>query len=191
MLRTAHNAVAEGWCRAGSDYGLGAHPCLRDGDGWTRSCWHGMNIWPPRTCPCSIIHPAVESIWRRRLRPMMFGYQIERCSLATRTPLCLLKSRNRRASVAFLVPCPYRRGHERTSVGCRFPALVPATQPRFAGARACRSATPGDRPASATPWPASALLDRQVALGLALPNLAAGPQHHGAGQTGNRCPMAS
>jgi hypothetical protein len=51
-----------------------------------------------------------------------------------------------------------------------------------------------DRPGGAlsvTPWPASALLRRAVALGVALPNLAAGPQHHGAGQTGNRRPVAS
>ena len=99
---------------------------------------------------------------------------------------------NRRPSVAFLVPCPYRRGHDHPSVRCRFPALVPGTQPRFAGGlRACCSATPGDRPASATPRPASALLHRPVALGLALPDLAAGPQHHGGGQTGNRRPVAS
>jgi putative transposase len=105
--------------------------------------------------------------------------------------LCLLKSRKHRASVAFLVPCPYRRGHDRTSVRCRFPALVPGAQPRFAGARTRCSATPGGHPASATPWPASALLHRPVALGLALPNLAAGPRRHGAGQTDNRRPVAS
>jgi len=48
-----------------------------------------------------------------------------------------------------------------------------------------------DRPAPATPWLASALLHRPVALGVALPNLAAGPRRHGAGQTGNRRPVAS
>jgi hypothetical protein len=118
--------------------------------------------------------------------------------LATKSPfktrsqiLCLRKSRNRRPSVAFLVPCPYRRGHDHPSVRCRFPALVPDTQPHLTGTRARRSATPGDRPASATPWPASALLRRSVALGVALPDLAAGPQHHGVGQTGNRRPVAS
>src|SRR4029077_3855449 len=36
-----------------------------------------------------------------------------------------------------------------------------------------------------------ALLRRQGALGMALPNLAEGPQHHGAGQTCNRRPVAS
>ncbi len=101
----------------------------------------------------------------------------------SRTPVPAQKSK-RRPSVAFLVPCPYRRGHDYPSVRCRFPALVPGAQPRFVGARACCSATPGDRPASATPRPASALLHRPVALGVALPNLAAGPQHHGGGQTG-------
>jgi hypothetical protein len=105
--------------------------------------------------------------------------------------LCLRKSRNRRPIVAFLAPCPYRRGHDHPSVRCRFPALGPGTQPRFAGARACCSATPGDRPASATPRPPSALLHRPIALGLALPDLAAGPQHRGGGQTGNRRPVAS
>src|SRR5258708_7856535 len=104
---------------------------------------------------------------------------------------CLLKCPNRRTSVAFLVPRPYRRGHDRSSVRCRVPALVPGAQPRLVGTCARRSATPGDRPASATPRPASALLHRPVALGVALPNLAAGPQHHGAGQTGNRRPVAS
>ena len=96
-------------------------------------------------------------------------------------PVCLslLKTRKRRASVSFLVPRPYRRGHDHTSVRGRFPALVPAAQPRLVGTRARCSATPGDCPASATPWPASALLHRPLALGVALPNLAEGPQHHG------------
>ena len=114
-------------------------------------------------------------------------------AIGSRVPLVLslLKTRKRRASVAFRVPRPYRRGHDHTSVRGRFPALVPAAQPRLVGTRARCSATPGDRPASATPWPASALLHRPLALGVALPNLAAGPQHHGAGQTGNRRPVAS
>ena len=46
--------------------------------------------------------------------------------------LCLLKIRKRRASVAFLVPRPYRRGHDYPSVRCRFPAFIPGAQPRFA-----------------------------------------------------------
>jgi hypothetical protein len=50
-----------------------------------------------------------------------------------RSYLCLLKSRKRRASVAFLVPLPYRRGHDHTSVRGRFRALVPGAQPRLAG----------------------------------------------------------
>jgi hypothetical protein len=43
------------------------------------------------------------------------------------TGLCLLKTRNRRASVALLVPRPYRRGHDHASVRPWFPALVPAS----------------------------------------------------------------
>ena len=58
-----------------------------------------------------------------------------------------------RASIAFLVPRPHRLGHEHPSVRCRFAAFVPGTQPRFAGTRTRCPATPGYRPASATPWP--------------------------------------
>ena len=43
------------------------------------------------------------------------------------SPLCLLKTRKRRASVALLVPRPYRRGHDHASVRPWFPALVPAS----------------------------------------------------------------
>jgi hypothetical protein len=46
---------------------------------------------------------------------------------ATGRPVCLLKTRNRRASVALLVPRPYRRGHDHASVRPWFPALVPAS----------------------------------------------------------------
>ena len=35
--------------------------------------------------------------------------------------------------VAFIVPPPYRRGHDRCSVRCRFAALVPGAQPRLVG----------------------------------------------------------
>ena len=105
--------------------------------------------------------------------------------------LSLLKTRKRLASVAFIVPRPYRRRHDHPSVRGRFPPLVPAAQPRLVGTRARCPATPGDCPASATPWPASALLHRPAALGMAIPNLAVGPRRHGAGQTGNRRPVAS
>jgi choline dehydrogenase len=47
--------------------------------------------------------------------------------------LCLHKSRKCWANVAFLVPRSYRRRHDRTSVRCRFPALVPGAQPSLTG----------------------------------------------------------
>src|ERR1700704_2618244 len=106
-------------------------------------------------------------------------------------PLSLLKTPKSPASVAFLAPQSYRHRHDHASVRPRFPALIPGSQPRLAGTRTRRSATSGNRPATATPRPTSALLHRPVALGLALPNLAEGPQRHGAGQTGNRDRLAS
>ncbi|MSP87682.1 MAG: tetratricopeptide repeat protein [Alphaproteobacteria bacterium] len=105
--------------------------------------------------------------------------------------LCLLKTPKGPESVEFFAPPPYRRGHDHASVRLRFSALVPGPQPRLAGARARRPSTSGWRPATATPWSASAPLRRPVALGLALPNLAADPQRHGPGQTGNRDQLAS
>ncbi len=68
----------------------------------------------------------------------------------------MLKSRNHRASVAFLAPRPYRRGHDYTSVRCRCPALIPGAQPRRAGTRTRRLAASVYRPAPATPRPPSA-----------------------------------
>ena len=56
------------------------------------------------------------------------------------------------------------------------PAFIPGAQPRFAGTRTRCSATPGDRPAPAMPWPASALLRRPVALGVACDPPASAPQ---------------
>ena len=76
--------------------------------------------------------------------------------------LCLLKTRKRRAGLAFFCSRSYHRGHEHPSVRCWFTALIPDTQPRFAGTRTCRPAAPADRPAPATPWPASALLLRRL-----------------------------
>ena len=35
--------------------------------------------------------------------------------------------------VAFIALPPYRRGHDRSSVRCRFPAFVPGAKPRLVG----------------------------------------------------------
>ena len=94
----------------------------------------------------------------------------------------LTQNSNKPRSIEFSAPQSYRHQHAHASVRPRFTAFIPGAQPRFAGARTRRPATSGDRPAPATPRPASALLRRPVALGVALPDLAAGPRRHGAGQ---------
>src|SRR5260370_1812356 len=78
-------------------------------------------------------------------------------------------------SIEFSAPQSYRHQHDHPSIRPRFPALIPGSQPRFAGARTRRPATSVDRPAPATPWPASALRHPPAALGVALPTLPAGP----------------
>jgi hypothetical protein len=47
-------------------------------------------MWPRRSrrsepCPCSKVHPAMESVYRRRRWRMTLGYRIARCSLASRS----------------------------------------------------------------------------------------------------------
>ena len=135
--------------------------------------WQATRVWPrSSTDPAGghhVRHPlgddddAFVNCRRRWRAAPLQGRSLARWAV-TRLPvwLCLLKSRKRRASVALLVPRPYRRRHDRTSVRCRFSALVPCAQPRLTGTRTRCSATPGDRPASATPWPASAVLHRPV-----------------------------
>src|SRR6266849_4521409 len=49
----------------------------------------------------------------------------------------------------------------------------------------------GGRPAAPAPGPSEAFPRRPCSLGVALPDLGAGPAHHGAGQAGNRDPVAS
>src|SRR5882762_854125 len=105
--------------------------------------------------------------------------------------LCLVKTPKGRESLEIFAPPPYRRGHGHNSFHPRFPALVPCSQPRLTGARARRPAPSSDRHAAAAPGSASALLHRPAPLGVALPDLAAGPQRHGAGEAGNRGPEAS
>lgn len=53
-----------------------------------------------------------------------------------------------------------------------------------------RSATSGDRLAAAAAGSRGAVLRRPAALGVAVPNLAAGLEHHNSGQAGNRNSMA-
>ena len=48
-----------------------------------------------------------------------------------------------------------------------------------------------DRPAAPAPEPSEAFPRRPSSLGVALPDLAAGLAHHGAGQAGNRDSVAS
>jgi hypothetical protein len=73
----------------------------------------------------------------------------------------------------------------------RFHTRLPASSPRLPGTRAHRAATSGECPAAAAPRSASAILHRPAALGVALPDLAAGLERHGAGQTRNCDPVAS
>ena len=58
--------------------------------------------------------------------------------------LWLLKRQKHRASVAFLVPRPYRDRHAHASVRLRVPTLVSGSQSRLAGARTRRPTTSGD-----------------------------------------------
>src|ERR1700720_2242744 len=50
---------------------------------------------------------------------------------------------------------------------------------------------PGDRPAAPAPGTSEAFPRRPAPLGVALPDLATGLARHGAGQAGNRAPVAS
>ena len=82
----------------------------------------GTNTWLP---PCLVGIEACASShhWSRELH--VLGHTV-RLMPPAYVKLSLLKTRRRRASVAFRVPRPYRRGHDRPSVRCLFPALVPS-----------------------------------------------------------------
>src|SRR5258705_11047217 len=88
-------------------------------------------------------------------------------------------------------PPPYRCGHDHDSLHRRSHPRFPASSPCLAGTRAYCPSTSSECPAATAPRSASALLHGPAPLGVALPSLAAGPHRHGAGQTGNRGPVAS
>src|SRR5580704_8641966 len=94
-------------------------------------------------------------------------------------------------SIAITVSSPYRHRHDYHSFRAGFPALFSLPWPGFAGAGTRRPAAPSGRPAAPAPGPSEAFPRRPSSLGVALPDLAAGLAHHGAGQAGNRDPMAS
>src|SRR6266540_1279602 len=102
----------------------------------------------------------------------------------------MLKTPKRRERLEICAPPPYRRGHYHYSFHRRFHPRFPPSKPSLAGTRTHCPSTSSECPAAAAPRSASALLHRPAPLGVALPGLAAGPQRHGAGQAGNRGPVA-
>jgi hypothetical protein len=92
-----------------------------------------------------------------------------------------------------IFPCDRRTvgRHDHHSICSRFRALVPVSQPSFAGTRACRLATSTDRLAAAKPSPPPASFRRPAPMGVPLPSVAAGPRRLGTRQTGDGGEMAS
>ena len=90
-------------------------------------------------------------------------------------PLCLRKTPKVRERLEISALPPYRRGHDHDSFHRRFHTRLPASSPRLLGTRAHRAATSGECPAVTAPRSDLALLHGPTSLGLALPDLAAGP----------------
>jgi len=105
-------------------------------------------------------------------------------------PLCLLKTPKRRGNLEITALRPYRRRHDPAflpSFPCSLSAFVAALRSNW------NSSPFGTRWRScgASARPSEALLRGPASLGVALPDLATGLARHGAGQAGNRDPVAS